>query len=316
MLISVDPYRHDMIIASTLTKIVFVVLVTSLVKSSQDLISGKLIVQQDGKTNQSSIVSTDVNTTLVLVLNDVNRHLQTAKLSFTWTIEDKPFVDVGSNLSYVFSTPGNHTVHVVVVAKLPPRGDPKDSNYSDDDDMFMWGFFSEQIVAKAPIYNVNVSGNVYLHEEDILELKVICSGSGPYEFCWEVLDTKQPNSSERCRYHSTNHNCSFPVTHVFPRPGFYRIRLFLSNGVDRRVENIDVNVSISIRTRSFAPIVISVVCLFLLVAFIIIFVVNHHYQLKKKRKLIEVADFDFQSSIMLIKRSLFRTLHPSYMSLS
>ncbi|XP_076330582.1 uncharacterized protein LOC143236180 [Tachypleus tridentatus] len=314
MHMSVAPRRHDVIIASTLTRILFLVIVTSLVNGSEDLISGKLVVQQDGKTIPNSMVSTNVNTTLVVVLNDINGYLQTTKLSFAWIIEDKTIVDVGSNLSCVFSTPGNHTIHVIVVAKLPPRGNSEDSNYSDDD-MFRWGFFSEKILAKEPISSVNVSGNVHLYEQDVLELKVICSGSGPYEFCWEVLDTKQPNSSGKCRYSSTNHNCTFPVMHVFPRPGFYRIKLYLSNGVDRRVEDIDVNVSASIKTRRIAPIVISVVCLFLLVTFIIIFAVYHHHQLKKKRKWIEVADFDFESSIMLIKRSLFRTLHPSYMSL-
>ncbi|XP_022235916.1 uncharacterized protein LOC111083592 [Limulus polyphemus] len=144
----------------------------------------------------------------------------------------------------------------------------------------------------------------------MLNLKVSCSGSGPYEYCWKIFDTGERPVNVTCPEPVVTSNCSFLIVHYFSNPGSYHIGMFIANDITHLQRGLDVHIYDVSRKKPLSVVIVPVSCS--VVAIIIIVVgVTYHLQQRKKQK-IEVADFDFQTSDELVEKTFFERLRDSF----
>ena len=180
----------------------------------------------------NSIVAANRTVQLGAVINDVTRSLN-ATTNYTWTLDGRTFGPSSSpELNYTFHA--NRTYELKVMAM---------SNITLDDAIITkLGRIERNISAKNEIKLMNVSGNTWLKDGALLELKVNCSGGdSPFWYCYDFFKTKKDNYTCNHEMFQTS-DCYFPITHYFPRNGTYFLEICIYNDVNYQHKSISVKV--------------------------------------------------------------------------
>ncbi|XP_076323138.1 transmembrane protein 130-like [Tachypleus tridentatus] len=274
---------------------------------------GNITVNQDVESEQESdlpLLSTEEETNLTATLHDPSGFLDDAIISYSWNIDGYNIIDAGPTLIYNFSRPGRHEIDVTVVAFIPSVSQTQNKTNLSFRSHTRWGFLSQQVIAKDPIGNINVDGNLYLEHGDLLILEVSCNGSGPYEYCWKVYDTGELPVNLTCPEPVVTSNCSFPIVHYFSNPGLYHIGMYIANDVAHLQKGVDVQIYDISRKKQLSVVIVPVSCTVLTII-IIVTGVAYHLQQRNKQK-IEVADFDFQKPDELLEKTFYERLRDSF----
>ncbi|XP_013792708.1 uncharacterized protein LOC106476607 [Limulus polyphemus] len=274
---------------------------------------GHITVNQEVESEQESdlpLLSTEEETNLTVTLHDPSGFLDDAIISYSWKIDGYNIIDAGPSLIYNFSHPGRYGIDVTVVAFIPPVSQTQNKTNFSFRGHTRWGFLNQQVIAKDPIGNINVNGNLYLEHGDLLILEVSCNGSGPYEYCWKVYDTGELPANLTCPEPVVTSNCSFPIVHYFSSPGSYHIGMYIANDVAHLQKGVDVQIYDVSRKKQLSMVIVPVSCTVLAII-IIVTGVTYHLQQQNKQK-IEVADFDFQKPDELLEKTFYERLRDSF----
>lgn len=276
--------------------------------------NGKLVVTQDGHQSESlqgqSIVSSIKNTEMRVEFWDPSQYLAKArKITYFWFVDSVPFGQSSQGtFSYNFSDPGEHEVEVTVVAYFSSNhtlttttttstttteGPTQISTHRrKDDDGARSVIFLKRIVSKAPISNLTILGDQLLKHGQLVDLSLLCNGSGPFLYCWQLKETGYNiTGNETCAQPMYQKDCMFPILWYFKHSDTYNLLAIISNDVSTRMEVIPVTIYEVAREIPIfiviIPVASSIVVVILLISGIAL------YTSFKRNLRIEVADFDF-----------------------
>lgn len=268
--------------------------------------NGKLVVTQNGHQSETmnweSIVSSIKNTEMRVEFWDPSNFLATArKIVYFWFVDSVPFGHTTeASFSYNFSTPGEHEVEVTVVAYFNTSTNnsskpPFTLKKAKEDDGARSVIFLKRIISKAPITNLTVVGDQLLKHGQLLDLNVLCDGSGPYLYCWQLKETGYNiTGNETCDQPLFRKTCDFSILWYFKQSDTYNLLTIVSNDVSTHMEVIPVTIyEVAHQLPLFIviiPVASSIFVVILLISGIAL------YTSFKRNLTIEVADFDFNNS--------------------
>ncbi|KAF2899329.1 hypothetical protein ILUMI_06843 [Ignelater luminosus] len=170
-----------------------------------------------------------------------------------------------------------------------------------------YGYFSRKFTVKAPVSNISVTGNYWLHKGDLLNLMVKCHGTPQFYYCKHVFegiynvtgnetcDVPQPDSSDKCE---------FVIERFLRKPQKYTIAIVIYNDVGKIVSPVTVTVYEVTKQAQLSVIVVPVV--FSLVAVVLIVFGVAYYMQNRSRFTVEVADFNFGQQCSDMEYKTFR----------
>ncbi|XP_066599232.1 uncharacterized protein [Prorops nasuta] len=155
-----------------------------------------------------------------------------------------------------------------------------------------YGFFTRQILVRAPITNITVDGTNWIQPWNMLSLNVSFKGSTPFKRCLQF---------HRGIYNSTgNETCgevvkfdynNFSISHYFLEPSVYTILVILANDVSTQIYPLTINIYKVTPKSQLSVIIIPVSCTLIAVV-LVVFGIAFYLQ-SRARFTVEVADFDF-----------------------
>lgn len=95
----------------------------------------------------------------------------------------------------------------------------------------------------APIANISVKGNYWLQQGDLLNLDILCNGSGPFSYCKTIHDWPYNiTGNETCLSPDSLAKCEFAIQWYFRDPGKYTLAIILANDIGKNVSQVTVTV--------------------------------------------------------------------------
>lgn len=139
-----------------------------------------------------------------------------------------------------------------------------------------------------PLHNYSVEGSDWLQHGEVLNLKVKCTGSPPFQMCINIMPgLYNITGNETCNVRwVTLETCNFPITHYEPAQT-YTIVLLLRNQVSQMTKQVTVNFYQATKQSQLSVIVVPV-AFTLAAVFLVVFGVASFV-----RFAVEVADFNF-----------------------
>ncbi|XP_026276701.1 uncharacterized protein LOC113205333 isoform X2 [Frankliniella occidentalis] len=154
-----------------------------------------------------------------------------------------------------------------------------------------YGYFHRRMNVKSPIHNISVKGTNWLQQDQLLDLQVLCSGSGNFSACnYKAPANYNVTGNETCMHEEIFETCQFNVSRFFSYVN-YTVIVIVSNDVSKVVYPVSVMFYKVQKHAQLSVIVVPVGCT-LLAVIMIVFGVAYYVQ-RKKRFTVEVADFDF-----------------------
>ncbi|XP_059612516.1 uncharacterized protein LOC132258962 isoform X2 [Phlebotomus argentipes] len=186
-----------------------------------------------------------------------------------------------------------------MIPTVPEKKDPIDQPFVcfnksmvAPDPRKTYGYFSRSITVKHSIANVTITGNNWLHQGDLLSLKVKCSGSPPFQHCIKVHNGPYNiTGNETCIGWLPTDACDFDVTHFLSQAQPYTLLVIIKNDVTKTINQVAVNIY-EVKKQSQLSVIVVPVAFTLLAVIAVIFGFAYYIQ-NKKRTIVEVADFNF-----------------------
>ena len=159
--------------------------------------------------------------------------LKNSTTSYTWKLDSRTFGPNSSpDLNYTFPMNKSYDLNLVVISNIS----------LPESNLTKVGEKTFQITAKNEIKYMNVTGNTWLQDGALLELRVNCSGGdGPFKYCYEFSQKKRENFTcdPKKLWRS---ECYFPITRYFPKNGTYYINIAVFNDLNFKNKTITVTV--------------------------------------------------------------------------
>lgn len=184
------------------------------------------------KAKAGSVVAANRSVLLTAVVGDVSRALN-ATTNYTWTLDQRTFGPSSfPELNYTFHSNTSYFIQMVAMSNITLGGQI----------VTKLGTTSKTISAKNEIKYMNITGNTWLKDGALLELKVNCSGGDePFWYCYDFFKTKRENySCDREMFQTSD--CFFPITHYFPKNGTYFLEIGIYNEVNYQHKSISIKV--------------------------------------------------------------------------
>ena len=188
-------------------------------------------------------------------------------MKFFWQINEV-FYGISSVNSFnnTFSEPQFYKVEVLVLAQF--SGEPiiienminlnKTLNLSRNHEQIITaennhsksGWFHKTIESRAPMTQLDVSGNTWVKNGDMLNLKVNADGSGPWTYCWNpyapipynITGNETCDDIDMITYHIEN-NCNFNIIWGwYSDPGYHNVLIVIDNEISKQVKLETINV--------------------------------------------------------------------------
>ncbi|KAK3909386.1 Collagen alpha-1(XXVII) chain [Frankliniella fusca] len=154
-----------------------------------------------------------------------------------------------------------------------------------------YGYFHRHMNVKAPVNITSVKGTNWLQQDQLLDLQIVCSGSGNFSACnYKAPANYNYTGNETCVHEEILETCQFNVSRFFSYVN-YTVIVIVSNDVSKVVYPVKVMFYKVQKHAQLSVIVVPVGCS-LLAVIMIVFGVAYYVQ-RKKRFTVEVADFDF-----------------------
>ena len=98
--------------------------------------------------------------------------------------------------------------------------------------------FAKKVISKQPIVNMNVSGETFMKHGAIVNLKIDCTGSAPWLYCWEIKEKGYNiTGNETCSNPSLEKEfCEFPIIWYFRNSDTYNLLVVITNDVSSHIE--------------------------------------------------------------------------------
>lgn len=263
-----------------------------------ETLNGNLNISQELRyknPNVSDVYSTQKPLRLHLNLTDIFN--KKPSISYTWFIDGE--------ISLVTNTPetdlpiharGEHEIKVKAEAAEQVEGCEK-LNFSED----VKGQFTEKVFLKDPV-RANISGPRQIHTKDLILIYVTLNGSDPFTVCWSSNQTISMECNNRwcCQDVTNATHCNITVGRQ--TEGKYTFSINISNDVSRvfREHTVSVRNSPSISGHNAADILLPVIGALLVVCLLL--AVTVYIMDVRKKKHVEVADFNFHPSISSSER--------------
>lgn len=244
--------------------------------------------------------------------NPFSGFLKDAVMTYFYFVNDTNYGPSDNDtFTYQFTNPGRSTVEAMVMAKV--AGDNNPSPPTVNNTAEIRSLTSAQLRAKAPPYvktgvlrthvdsrtpitYLNETGETWLTHGRMVELLMLCDGSGPWNTCWDI----KPNpynvtGNESCASDSVamTDNCSFPVLWYFRDVGIFDILAIADNGISKKIMLIHINVYDVQHQTPLSIVVIPISCS--LLAILAIGTGGMMVYAVKRNIAVETADFDFNS---------------------
>ena len=276
-------------------------------------LNGKLDVEQAGirevkiikETSEGTALISSVKQTRINVkFHDPSKYVNNAIIDYFWFIDTVNYGQTNKGqFIYNFTILGTYWVEMTTIAYL--NNSTKSYMVQDDSGSTLQtlgenyskgvklGIFQKALFSEMPIGGTNVTGDVILKHDQLVDLNVKCNGTGPWSYCWSI-QTKGyvTTGNETCEDPQfLKAECNFSIIWFFKKSDTYNLLVLIENGVSSHVEVIPVTVY---NVASSLPLFIIVLPVVSSIAAIVIVMsgiaLNAHY---KTRLAIEVADFDF-----------------------
>lgn len=175
-----------------------------------------------------------------------------------------------------------------VCSKLTPQDPiiPQDPNKT-------YGYYYRQFGVRSPIHNISIKGTNWLLQDKLLDLQVLCAGSGNFTVCsYKENADYNVTGKESCPagLDETIENCQFNVSHYYSYEN-YTVVVIIKNDVSNVIYPVKIIIYQVQKHAQLSVIVVPVVCSVVAVV-MIVFGVAYYVQ-QRKRFTVEVADFDF-----------------------
>lgn len=133
-----------------------------------------------------------------------------------------------------------------------------------------------------PLENLTITGEVWLKQEDVLELIIKCTGSPPFQYCIKVIDGNyNMTGNETCSEWNHTDVCDFPFSHLFLDVQPHTVLLVIKNQVTVQRKIAAINIYDEKKQSQLSVFVVPV--LFILVAIIsVIFGVAKYVQTRNR----------------------------------
>lgn len=228
-----------------------------------------------------------------LHLNLTDKFMEAPSIDYSWFLDGNfSMVTNSPETTLLVSEAGEHTVEVKVksVNKVPDCDDFIDN-------IEITGHFSETVILKDPV-EVNVSGAAAINKTEPIVINVTLNGSDPFTVCWNSsLTSGMACIDDWCCQNVTNIT-DYNITVGSQPIGQYFFNISVSNDVSIVFKEHNVSVEEpppQPLDHNAASVVLPVIGGLLAVCFILAGVI---YVLKvRKKKRVEVADFDFHPLI-------------------
>lgn len=286
-------------------------------------LNGEMKVTQGNRTikegRRGAIISTKTNTKVEIDLYDPYCFLcnEDTSMSYYWFINDTNYGSTNdTSFEYTFSDPGLSTVEVLVLAKIANPGNAPSLENERRSAMFESsvrnssslkaisrlesppfvknGLFRKRLDSRNPMSKVNYTGDVYLKHGLMLDLSVVCDGTGPWTYCWYFQDVNYNKTGrENCESVSTvSSKCEFPVLWYFRNAGSTALIIVIDDGLTHIVKQVAV-VVYDVPSRApisliVIPIMSSMIAVIACISGVFVFMT-----FKRNIRGRETADFDF-----------------------
>lgn len=264
-----------------------------------DNLFGEIIVLRNGSlSNESDEVGTGENLTMIADMLDGNGYLKDADFKCMWSVDMERFDLEGTSLNYTYHVPGMSFIAVSVFAILP----------SSD---IVYGLFLKKLTVKVPVDVIDISGNPFIHHNEVLNLNVSWTGTPPFEYCWDIINSNETVESNFTCTVIVTYDSSFPVTWYFQKNGTYTFAVHVSNDVAVVKRSVEVVVFSVLPKSQLSTVIIPIVCSVLTLVIIAIGIA--YYRQQRKELIVEVASFDFHdNSDSYPERTFFEQLWDSF----
>lgn len=170
-----------------------------------------------------------------------------------------------------------------------------------------YGYFSRKFTVRAPVSNISVSGNYWLHKGDVLSLTVKCHGTPQFHYCKHVYDgVYNVTGNETCDFPppDSSDKCEFPIKRFLRVPQKYTIVIVIYNDVGKIVSPVTVTVY-EVKEQAQLSVIVVPVAFSLVAVVLIVFGVAYYMQ-NRSRFTVEVADFNFGQQCSDMEYKTFR----------
>jgi len=269
-------------------------------------LSGKLLVRQAGKQSEAmsgqSIVNSINKTEIVIEFHDPSNFLKKAsRIQYFWFIDTVNYGQTNQPVfNYNFSTAGDYLVESTVIADFNATGrstlSAKDMPHLQQRSLGVkMGIFHKRVVSKDPISNLTVDGQKTLKHGQLVDLNILCGGSGPWLFCWKIVEKGYNiTGNETCHDPKYREDCEFSLLWYFKKSDTYNLLLIVSNDVSSHLEVVAVSIY---EVASQLPLSIVIIPVTAGMAAVILLISGIGvYTAFKSNLAVEVADFDFNTA--------------------
>lgn len=182
------------------------------------------------------------------------------------------------------------------------------------------GVFRANLESRTPIskFNYTKADDLVVHSGKIMDVTMVCDGSGPWTACWQVMpgpynatgnETCGPNTS----IYYLQETCDFPIIWYFRLEGPHDILTIVDNGISKRVLVLDAYSYVDPVIPSLTIVIVPVTCTLLGIIFLGMGSVMVYYV--RINEAVETAEFDFNApEEQLEYKSFWERLRDSMMN--
>jgi len=270
---------------------------------------GKLSVLQNNthteNMNRESVVDSVNNAEISIDFHDPNQFMKKAlKIRYWWVIDEINYGQTNdATFNYTFTTPGLHRVIATVMADFNSTNRQINPTDDDLDHMKMreigvkMGLFQKDVVSKAPISNVSITGDKNLKKGQLINLNLNCDGTGPWGFCWFLVEKGYNITGNETCEHGINTSpdvCDFSIMRYYKTADTYNLLAIVSNDVSSHLQVVSVTIY---QVAKQMPLSIVIIPVTAAIAAIILLVSGVGVYANFRNNLaVEVADFDFNAA--------------------
>jgi len=271
---------------------------------------GRISVKQNGSHTENMLgesVVDSVNTAEISIdFHDPSDFLSRAlKIRYWWVIDEINYGQTNDpSFNYTFTSPGPHHVIATVMADFNATNRNLDPANEVMDHMKMrqigvkMGLFQKDVISKAPISNVSITGEKTLKRGQLINLDLDCTGTGPWGFCWyRVEKGYNMTGNETCddaEITTSPKECSFPIMRYYKNADTYNLLVIVSNDVSHHIQVVSVTIYEVAKRMPLHIVIIPVTAA--IAGIILIFSGIGVYANFRSNLAVEVADFDFNAA--------------------
>ncbi|XP_014379055.1 transmembrane protein 130 [Alligator sinensis] len=254
-----------------------------------EFIVGNLTIAQieDNSTfvKQGPSSATDTLTLISFFLHDPSNYFKLASFIYYWDFGDgAQQVTKESFVYYNYSTVGNRTVHLKVVAEWEEIG----SSTNERKMVQKTGDFTTALELLDAVKSIHVIGSRETHVMENLSLSLQINGSPPLTLCWLIKSECIPLEGEKCHLVVIN-GSYYNLSHTFNDAGQYCLSVRVENGVN----TLQTYHEIKVWPTGIHPAFFALPCIAVLSMMLALVMYTNFRSTTQQKDLVEVADFDF-----------------------